>query len=324
MKTIRLKWGVMGDGQAMVPDGCLELNLLQRYHRVELVDVNPEYLFCDVQAFDDLDYKNCVKIVRTIENNVPDFNRYDYAMGFDYITIGDRYLRVPLWTEYACYEKLKERTMPKPEELLKRKFCSFVVSNNLNVDPIREYFFKELSKYKQVDSGGRLYNNVGGPVADKLEFCKNYKFNIAFENSAVPGYTTEKIMEPLAVHSVPIYYGDPLVNNDFTPECMVCVKGMEDVKRAIEEVIALDKDDDAYLAKCYANPLVHEWDYYQKQREQFIINIFSQPFEKARRTVDYGFQENMRQRLARMNRLDNKMRLVYRIVHKIKRLLRLK
>ena len=71
-------------------------------------------------------------------------------------------------------------------------------------------FFVKLSKYKQVDSGGRTLNNIGGPVEDKMEFIKDYRFVISFENAEYPGYTTEKIIQPMFVDSIPIYWGNPL------------------------------------------------------------------------------------------------------------------
>ncbi len=37
----------------------------------------------------------------------------------------------------------------------------------------------------------------------------NYKFTLALENSLLPHYMTEKIWEPLAAGSVPVYYGAP-------------------------------------------------------------------------------------------------------------------
>ena len=37
-------------------------------------------------------------------------------------------------------------------------------SNNINSDPVRDLFFRQLSKYRKVDSGGRHLNNIGGPV----------------------------------------------------------------------------------------------------------------------------------------------------------------
>ena len=74
---------------------------------------------------------------------------------------------------------------------------------------------EKLSKYKRVDSGGRHLNNIGGPVDDKLEFQKDYKFSIAFENSAFPGYLTEKLPEAVIAQTLPIYWGDKLVHRDF-------------------------------------------------------------------------------------------------------------
>ena len=42
-------------------------------------------------------------------------------------------------------------------------------------------------------------------------------FTIAFKNDSYPGYTTEKIYEPMYVNSLPIYSGNPLVYRDFNP-----------------------------------------------------------------------------------------------------------
>lgn len=315
-KTIRVKWGEYANNGDPIEES-FEYRTLSKHFDLEITD-KPDYLFCNIIKHDDLKYNGCVKIARTGENVVPDFNRYDYAIGFDYITFNDRYLRVPLYVEYQAYKDLEHilDNPPSSGELLNRKFCSFVVSN-AGADPLRDYFFKELSKYKKVDSGGRHLNNIGGPVADKLEFCRQYKFNIAVENSVSPGYTTEKVMQPLTVHSVPIYYGDPLVNNDFTSECMVRIRNKDDVARAIEEVIALDKNDDAYLQKCLAKPLVREWDYFHKQREQWLLNIFSQPLETARRTVDFGYQRAMRSKLWQLYRQDAILKAPLRKVRSI-------
>ena len=148
-------------------------------------------------------------------------------------------------------------------------------------------------------------NNVGGPVKDKLEFCRGYKFNIAFENSASPGYTTEKIMEAYAAESVPIYYGNPTVETDFRPESMVRVMGEDDIERVVEEVIRLDKDDAAYLAKCrercFAVPDPHV---YEQELESFLCHIFDQPLEKARRRNRYGCQAMMQAHLKKVLTVD--------------------
>ena len=142
-------------------------------------------------------------------------------------------------------------------------------------------------------------NNVGGRVPDKSACIAKYKFNIAFENSTVPGYTTEKVMEPLAVRSVPIYYGNPRIDADFDPACMVRVASRDDMNRAIEEIVRLDRDDEAYLAKLTAPSFVHPFDWYEARLTDFLRNVFDQPLDEARRLNAYGYQTNIRHRANR-------------------------
>lgn len=151
---------------------------------------------------------------------------------------------------------------------------------------------------------------LGGPVPDKLKFCARYKFNIAFENSCSLGYTTEKVMEPLCVHSIPIYYGNPDVTSDFNKECMVLVKNADDIERAVNEIIYLDTHDVAYLEKCYAIPVEKKKNYasYCSKLEDFLLHIFEQPLTEVRRLNQYGFQPVYRKRLQRLNRIENLFR----------------
>lgn len=264
--------------------------LISKRYEIHLNE-EPDYVvFCnDGQC--EFRYNDSIKILIQSENRVCDFNAYDYAVGFDYMTFGDRYLRNPQFSRRAAFSQAVNRAVMSDEQFLNRKFCSFVVSNVQFGDPIREKFFRRLSQYKKVDSGGRFLNNIGGPVKDKLAFCREYKFNIAFENSSSPGYTTEKIMEAYAIRSVPIYYGNPNVETDFRPESMVHVMGEDDIERAVDEVIRLDNDDDAYLKKvtepCFVvdDPWV-----YERQLDDFLVHIFEQPIDKARRRNRYGCQ----------------------------------
>jgi len=71
---------------------------------------------------------------------------------------------------------------------------------------------------------------------------------------------------------------------------MVRIRDASDIDRAIEEVVALDNDDAAYLAKVKAECLVKPWDYYNNKLSEFLDNIFRHSPKDARRTVDYGFQ----------------------------------
>lgn len=293
MKTIRVH---LTDYYGTRPENIWAYQLLTRHYDVQLDAKNPEYVIDGGLGMDHFDYPQAVKIVIIGESYVPDFNQFDYAVGFDDLTFGDRYLRLPLFAFYSQFRTLESAcALPVDPALAKREFCSFVVSNG-DGDPLRLEFFKRLSQYKPVASGGRIFNNVGGRVPDKNAFIARYKFNIAFENSTVPGYTTEKVMEPLAVRSVPIYYGNPRIDEDFDPACMVRLASRDDMDRVIEEIVALDRDDDAYLAKLSAPTFRHPFEWYEARFDAFLRNVFDQPLESAHRLNAYGYQTNIRNR----------------------------
>jgi hypothetical protein len=113
----------------------------------------------------------------------------DYALSFDFLADADRHYRWPLYNLYF------DPMTPANSEP-RQRFCCMVVSNPAN--RLRGEFFAALSRYRQVESGGKYLNNVGGPVPNKFDFIKQYRFCIAFENAAWPGYTTEKLMEAKA------------------------------------------------------------------------------------------------------------------------------
>jgi hypothetical protein len=172
----------------------------------------------------------CVKIYFTGETDRPDFRVCDFAFSFEHWDRPEHY-RLPLYAIRFCPTLLLKRSFD-PESVLREKtrFCGFVASNPKC--PKRNRFFRKLSRYKRVDSGGRFLNNVGGPVKDKLEFVRRCKFTIAFENCSRPGYTTEKIVEPMVVGSLPIYWGNPLVHLDFNPRSFLNYHDYGDDDRA--------------------------------------------------------------------------------------------
>jgi len=296
-KRLRIKFIDGWKGWRMEDDYVVKV-LRERYD-LELCDRNPDYVYSVGVGFGDTDflYPDAVKIVFIGENRTPDFNRFDYAIGFDHLEFGDRYLRFPLFVTYPSHAQLmRSDNMLSDAALLNRKFCSFVVSNR-HGDPLRERFFAELSRYKRVDSGGRVLNNMGARVPDKLGFCSQYKFNIAFENSVYPGYVTEKLVDALAAQTVPVYYGDPLVDRDVNPGCFIRVRDEADVARAIEEIKRLDADDAAYLALCRAPKLVMPAGEYDARLRRFLANVFDPPKEEARRLAGFGSQANYREQL---------------------------
>lgn len=263
---------------------------LCRYYNV-VIDPNPDYLFYSCFGYQHWKYKGCVKIFYTGENITPDFNICDYGIGFHHIELEDRYIRFPYYLREGLFKLPMLQMKHIGEDLADRKFCNFVYSNKTVVDPFRELFFRELSKYKKIDSGGRCLNNIGYPILNKIEFIKDYKFTISIENSAVSGYTTEKIFEPMIVNSMPIYYGDPNIQSDFNPDAFIHLRDYKSLKEAIDYIVYLDENRDAYLAK-----LSHPWfvfddiqHFYMEKLHVFFRNIFDNPIDQVKRAPEYGW-----------------------------------
>lgn len=287
MKTIKIFFTDMWHG---ANEENFFLNFLKKHFNV-VIDPSPDYLFYSVYGNEHLRYNNCIKIFYTGENVFPDFNFCDYAIGFHYISLEDRYLRFPLYVIYPGFEALQHKTLPDDSFLVNRKFCNFIYSNASNADPTREHFFKALNQYKKVDSGGRYLNNIGYAVPDKLPFIKEYKFTIAFENSSVKGYTSEKIMEPMIAGSMPVYWGNPLVHLDFNRASFVNVMEFDTSEDAIQEIIRLDSNDAAYLSKIKEPWLVEPADRspWDEKLLHFFDAIFSQPLDAAKRKCEFGY-----------------------------------
>lgn len=213
----------------------------------------PDILFYSCSGTQHLNSNAQIRIYFTGENDIPNFNLCDYAISFHNLIFGNRHLRLPLYAMYPSFDILRIGKRETPS--FDRDFCSFVVSNNFCADPIRMEFYEQLSKYKHIASGGRHANNIGGPVKDKHKFLTNYKFNIAFENSSVHGYTTEKLADALAAATLPIYWGNPDVNLDFAENCFIDISKFKTIGEAIEFIEKVDNDESLYMSYFQNSPL---------------------------------------------------------------------
>lgn len=215
-------------------------NLLSEDFEIEISN-QADFIFYSVFNFrQGIENYNCKKIFYVGENIEPPLDECDLAFSFSYIDDPKHY-RLPLYVLYLGYDQLDQ---PKniTQDMADRKFCNFICSNPSGL--IRNKFVEKLSQYKQVDCGGGWMNNLGYIVDNKREFQSKYKFSIAMENFGQEGYLTEKILDPMTVNSMPIYWGDPLVHYDFNPLSFVNVK---DIDEAIEYIIELDNNPDKYI-----------------------------------------------------------------------------
>ena len=282
MKTITLKFVDMATG--FTPDNNPLCKFLSQFYKVELSE-KPDYLLYSVFGYEHLKY-NCIKIFYTVENQSPDFNICDYATGFNYLQFGDRYLRFP-WCYFfeIPFARMLAKTEFSASDLAKKtEFCSFVYSNN-HASPERQIIFNKLSDYKKVASGGRYLNNIGKAVKDKIEFQERSKFCIAFENASTPGYTTEKLIQAFASHTIPIYWGDPTVGQHFNTESFINCHDYNSFDEVVERVKFLDSHDDEYLKLLHTPALKNQNDRDEKLEalHAFFENIFNQPLHEAQR-----------------------------------------
>lgn len=296
-------------------------DILKEKYEVIIDSKNPDYIFYSCFGYKHLKY-DCIKIFYTGENIRPDFNICDYAIGFDYLNFEDRYLRYPLYLMLNKYLlNLKKANSMKKKNIGKKKFCNMVVSNPLG--SVRNEFYKKLSQYKIVDSGGKYLNNIAGPIEDKISFQSKYKFSMAFENSKANGYCTEKIVDAYCAGTIPIYYGDNTIDTVFNPKSFIWIKDISDIDEVIELIKKIDNDDKIYSSYLNAN-ILNDKNYIEKEQKklkQFIYNIFDKEIINARRCIKdqwtYMYQV---QRLEGM-RLYNKF--IFKSFRKIKKIFKI-
>jgi len=258
--------------------------LLSERYDIELCD-QPDFLIYACYGHEHR-LHSCVRIFFSGESDLPDFTECDYSVASAKLA-DPRHLQMPNYTDpyYGDAQDLIKKN-DDPEKILasKTKFCSFIISGyNPKKNRNRVDFFHRLSKYKKVDSGGRKFNNIGGPIPGgsrgKIDFLRQYKFNIAFENRRLPGYTTEKIFEPMIARCLPIYWGNPEINEEFNPRSFLNAADFPSEEALIEKIIELDNDDAKYL-EYLRQPYFHNDTpniYFNRERAlDFFEKIFTQ------------------------------------------------
>ena len=262
---------------------------------VQFDDVNPDYLIYNVFGYNEKNpkYDNIIKIALFTENTIPDLFNCDYALGHAHISYLDRYFMLPFCflrklnkTKDLNLEKIRKEVIKKPR---RKKFCVAAISqiSTIYSDLFRLKFIEELNKYKKVDMGGKYKNNVGGPIKDKIEFFKDYKFSIAMENTNGDGYASEKIIDSFISGTIPIYYGNYMIEEYINPKSFILIKGPEDMKEKIEYIKKIDNDDELYRSILKEKVLIDDniVEKMTKEQSDFWIHIFNQDIKKAKRNT---------------------------------------
>jgi len=305
MKRIKIDfcgfWGGFDKAENLLTD------ILKERYEIEISD-HPDFLIASTlgRPFSYMD-QDCVRILYTGEPLTPDFNVFDYAIGFDNISLSDsegknRYYRYPLC--FYHFEQVKQHSRGLTElearEALgeKRYFCNFIYGHP-SAKGEREAIFDALQKYKRVESAGSFRNNMPeGKIVpftkEKIEFLQKCKFTISCESIRYPGFVTEKLVDPFYAHSVPIYYGNPTVDTEFNPDAMINLNSFSTLEEGIERVVQIDQDDELYLKMLMAPKLISD-DYLDRiygGLKKFLFQIFDQDKEMAYRRLRFYVQKH--------------------------------
>lgn len=166
---------------------------------------------------------NYTRIGYFCENITPDLSICEWAFGIpNEEEINHKNYKRIQWHGFNPQLLVKNLSDNDIDRIINQKqnFCNFLYSHTV---PYREDFFKQLSKYKKVDAPGKSMNNMAsidllykGDVWErKRQFLSRYKFTIAFENYAYPGYQTEKLYDAMRENSLSIYCGDNAIGEIF-------------------------------------------------------------------------------------------------------------
>lgn len=239
---------------------------------------------------------------------MPDLNIFDYYIGFYPEACGDRIIQ--RLYERELRRKISECKKRPAVQILKEKkaFCNFIYSNGKG-HPMRGQLFDLLSHYRKVDAPGRYKHNIDiltsrhnkDWLSESIDLKNPYKFSISAENAWFPGYTSEKLLTSMLADTLPIYWGNPEISNEFNPDSFIHVDHYSNLNELLEFIIRVDLDDELWC-RIMDEPLrlkkqIEEDDRIFEHYVKRYGNIFKQPIEKAFRKGNGYFEDMYRNQM---------------------------
>lgn len=287
---------------------------------------NPEYVISSAFGNEVCNYPDAIHILVSGEVYSPNWNVHDYALSFNKMSYEDRFFWMPpAFARIEEYKKIVGRKIDI-DEVMKQKnlFCNFIYGN-ADGQKQREELFHEISKYKHVDSTGTWLNNQNPYFQtkrgeEKNKFQERCKFSIAVEEDSFNGYITEKIFEAISNYSVPIYYGDPLIEQIINPKAFINARNYSSYEELRKEIERIDCDDKLYV-DMLTEPMLNDYsffDNYLAEQREFVYHIFDQDISTAfRRPRKFSAKRN-EDELNRIYKIDNSSSLKKKLLQLLK------
>lgn len=118
---------------------------------------------------------------------------------------------------FFCYNPPASNTpwIKEPSIYKKTKLCSYITS----FKQFTSGHIKRMELFEKFKNNNILKDHIFGRdyrnLPDKIDGLRDYMFSIVVENSIYPKYYTEKITDCFATGTIPIYYGDLSIQEDF-------------------------------------------------------------------------------------------------------------
>ena len=315
MKSIYCIHPTINNVEKLVSYLCIEKEAWVKYLEWDSDDptyvIVTEFIYKDQKSFSTFrklfkDKDRRIFLFQGGEAVYPDLNIFDYSISFSrQVTCDDRHARIP--TCYFFRRSLREGTFQNNLSYndaialyKERKFCNFIYSNP-DSHYMRDYLFKKVSEYKKVDSLGGHLNNTGVIPTRRssnwaelsIQQKEEYRFSISSENESFEGYISEKLLTTFQAHSVPIYWGDPSVSEEFNEEAFINAGKYSKIEELVEYIKEVDSNPDLW-ARIASSP----WQKYDQMRSseyeyqkylQFMSNIFNSDISIAKRVPSGTF-----------------------------------
>lgn len=276
---------------------------------------------------------DCVYIQFLTETIKPDLNLFDYGVCWDEnFSIPGRTVRIlptKVWmSSFRPKDFSPVKSLEEARAILERKtkFCNFMYSH---ADQERDNLFHAIMKYKHVDALGRRFHNTDfkptgfpGHRQETSTLREPYKFTIAGENGEYLGYTSEKIWTAFWGHSIPIYWGNPHVEEDVNGCAFIHARRYESEAALLERIRQVDEDDELWCRMLCEPFQTLSQVQRDKEQEQHYYAFFEQIFsvsvlqakrlERAAETEIYQnwFRQSSPSKRPLMERIKRKLNLV--------------
>lgn len=260
-------------------------NLARRTNKLELVDSDDcDVLFSSVYGINKPDcgkvkifYNGESKQRYAYYSNVERILKdYDYYVGFD-VPTNERMFRLPYWmtmfdfNDGSIFSKIMKGEF-KINMADKTKDCTMIATTDFNL--LRSSVVAKLFESGvKVHCPSKICKNTTMPIGregergvhffyGKLNYLRNFKIELCFENTNEYGYVTEKLFGALMTGCIPVYWGssfDGLIESELInmERVIILKKDLSNLEDVIEKVKKL-VNDEQYYNEFFNKPIFKE------------------------------------------------------------------